>query len=515
MPIAKSDQLFLLIKSLTKAEKRNFVLYVNRSDRGGDTKFLRLFEVLDKMEEYDERLIFKKLPDIEKKQIANLKRHLYKQILVSLRLIYTNKSIDMQIREQLDFARILYGKGMYMQSLKLLERVEKLAFDNHQDLLHLEVLEFQKTIEARHITRSRRVENKMENLLNESERRSRIAHTTAKLSNLNIKIQGWFIKYGHIRSHKEAAVFKEYFNANISSEFEDRKLTFLEKVNLFQAYMWYYYVLLDMSNCETYAQKWVDLFQEEIQMQEMEPDLFIRGLYYLLTYSYFNNNVLTLKNALSIFDEFLDKKKENLNTNSQVLAFTYHNLSRLNYIFLTRQYKQGLPLIEEIEPQIPFISKRTDIHRVMLFYYKFSYLHFCLEHYDKALDYVNEVINHKTSLLSEELHINARLLQLMINYEKKEFHLLNEYLIPAAKRSLGKSKSIGELPRMTLIFIKEVSRVNPDERTAAFEKFDLQLEEVLKSSPIEKKARIYLNVPLWVKSHVRTTPKTKKAMGHI
>ena len=30
MPIAHSDQLFFLVKSLTKAEKRNFTLYTNR-----------------------------------------------------------------------------------------------------------------------------------------------------------------------------------------------------------------------------------------------------------------------------------------------------------------------------------------------------------------------------------------------------------------------------------------------------------------------------------------------------
>ena len=515
MPIAKSDQLFLLVKSLSKAEKRAFALYVNRLEKGSDSKFQRLFEVLDRIEVYNEHQVLRKLPGIEKRQLPNLKRHLYKQLLISLRLIYTNKHIDMQIREQLDFARILYGKGLYMQSLKLLERVEKLAYDNHQDLLHLEILEFQKTIEARHITRSRSVENKMENLLAESERRSRITHITAKLSNLNIKIQGWYIQFGHIRNPKEAAVFKEYFNANISNEFLERNLTFLEKVNLYQAYMWYYYVLLDLDNCEKYAYRWVNLFHEEPQMMEMEPDLFIRGLYYLLTYSYFNNNVEILDEALQVFEKFLDERKDQLNTNSQVLAFTYFNLSRLNYIFLTQNYEDGLAIIQEIEPELSFISKRTDIHRVMLFYYKFSYLNFCLKNYDEALDHIKEVINHKTSLLSEELHINARLLQLMCNYEKEEFHLLNEYLIPAAKRSMGKSSSIGELPKMTLNFIKEISRISPDDRQAAFERFDEQLDLVLQSSQIENKARIYLNVPLWVKSHIGTSKKKTPSMGYL
>ena len=98
------------------------------------------------------------MPDVKKRHLSNLKRHLYKQILISLRLIYIQKNIDIQIREQLDFARILYGKGLYMQSLKLLERIKRTALEHHQDVLHLEILEFQKMIEARHITRSRMVE---------------------------------------------------------------------------------------------------------------------------------------------------------------------------------------------------------------------------------------------------------------------------------------------------------------------------------------------------------------------
>ena len=40
-------------------------------------------------------------------------------------------------REQLDFARILYGKGMYMQALKILERIKQTALEHQQDILHL------------------------------------------------------------------------------------------------------------------------------------------------------------------------------------------------------------------------------------------------------------------------------------------------------------------------------------------------------------------------------------------
>ena len=65
-----------------------------------------------------------------KVQLSNLKAHLYKQILVSLRLNPTLQNMRIQIREQIDFATILYQKGLYKQSLKLLEKAKAMALEN-------------------------------------------------------------------------------------------------------------------------------------------------------------------------------------------------------------------------------------------------------------------------------------------------------------------------------------------------------------------------------------------------
>ena len=48
------DHLFSLIKSLSKSEKRQFKLYVGRLGVNEDSKFLLLFNVIDKMTSYNE-----------------------------------------------------------------------------------------------------------------------------------------------------------------------------------------------------------------------------------------------------------------------------------------------------------------------------------------------------------------------------------------------------------------------------------------------------------------------------
>jgi hypothetical protein len=85
MALDQKDPLFLLIKSLSKSEKRQFKLYAGRLGGNAEANFMALFAIMDKMDSYDEQLILKKT-NIKKQQISNSKAHLYKQILISLRL---------------------------------------------------------------------------------------------------------------------------------------------------------------------------------------------------------------------------------------------------------------------------------------------------------------------------------------------------------------------------------------------------------------------------------------------
>src|SRR6478609_6877334 len=142
MPNRSADTLFQLIRSLQKGEKRNFKLYVQRNSTNEDLRIVQLFDAIDKMKEYDEAQLLKKNPGIKKQQLSNIKAQLYKQLLASLRLLESNENIDMQLHEQLDYARILYNKGLYLQSLKTLDRIKELAKKYNQISFLTQVLFF-------------------------------------------------------------------------------------------------------------------------------------------------------------------------------------------------------------------------------------------------------------------------------------------------------------------------------------------------------------------------------------
>jgi hypothetical protein len=202
------DNLFVLVKSLSKSEKRQFRLYVGRMDSNEDSKFLSLFQVLDKMNRYDEKVILEK-GIVTKQQLSNLKAHLYKQILISLRMNPMHKNIRIQIREQLDFATILYQKGLYKQSLKVLEKAKLLALKNEEKYSAYDIVELEKVIESQYITRS--LSNRAETLIAEAEQLRIQNNLSTRLSNLSLQLYERLIKAGYAKSDDEFREITKFF----------------------------------------------------------------------------------------------------------------------------------------------------------------------------------------------------------------------------------------------------------------------------------------------------------------
>src|SRR3954469_24850132 len=105
MPRVKSKNLFDLIKSLNKNEKRYFKLMMSPSDHE-NRKVLLLFDHINKQENFDEDEILKKEPSLNPAQLSNLKAYLYDKILQSIRQFNAPKIEDIKIREQIDFAQV-------------------------------------------------------------------------------------------------------------------------------------------------------------------------------------------------------------------------------------------------------------------------------------------------------------------------------------------------------------------------------------------------------------------------
>lgn len=495
-------QLWRLIKSMTKAEKRNFKLFAKRGGATQTNKFIKLFDVLDRMAQPDDGIVMKRLT-LSPVQFSNLKQHLYQQLLTSLRLIYIVKEIDIEIREQIDFTRILYGKGHYLDALRTLERAKAKAVTHNQDLLHLEILEFQKLIEARHVTLSLQEDNKLDVLLNESARRCFSVLDTSELFSLNIQIHGYYIEKGHSRTPKQL-VEAETFWLDIQTQRIDRITstnTFNQKVNRFQAVMWFRYIQLDFAAALASALEAYTLFSLSQQMIFMDSDLYLRCLYYVTMFAYLNKEEKTVVRYLDKIKKFLKDQHLQLNENSRMIGAVYLNMANYHLHFLRGDVQEAIKLGASISLAHNAGEFHPNQHRWGLFLYKYAAALFLSEAYDEALDQLNKIINMKTSIFREDLLISTRLLHAICNVELGNHTLVDSHLT-GLSRLLRRSREAAECHRLAVTSLRRLINLPASEHQAVYEALQNSLLE-LTDLPFEQKALNYLNLEAWLKMHLK------------
>jgi len=503
MSTSNKDPLFRLIKSLSKPEKRHFRLYANRTMGDQERKFLVLFDLLDKQEVYDHEQLLKKLPGkTTKSKLSNLKRHLLKQLLTSLRLTYINKLIDIEIREQLDFARILYSKGLYMESLRLLERNKDIANEHHQDILHLEIIEFQKLIESRHITRSRQVEKKMERLLEESTLRSRVTQTASEMVNLYIQIHGHYIVHGFAYTAEQVADLNQAWRKMQPDHHHNRFAdTFFEKTHRYQSYLWYRYIQLDFAGALSHALEWVMLFEVHQPMKYKDPDLYLRSLYYLLALLYLTDDAGQYHKYLQQLNQYVEEVEEQLNPNSQHVRFVYQNLSKLNYFFLNKNFEQAHLFSEQVYAQLGEHRDLMDDHRILLFHYKFAAAAFAHGKYELALERLHPILYQGDKLLRKDMDINARLLELLCLYETSALDRMSYRLISFG-RSVVKTQQATSLQLSTHKMLRALLQLYPEDSQSFLQQKLLTFREKA-AQPREQMFLKYLDIIAWMEKRIR------------
>ena len=497
MPSQQTDHLFTLIKSLSKSEKRHFKLFVNRNQSSQDTKFLLLFDFLDKAESYDEALILRRIPSIKKQQLSNLKAHLYKQLLVSLRLLHNTKMVDIQIRENLDYARILYKKGLYMQSLKILTKAKAVAKANYLDVLRLEILEFEKLIESRHITRS--LEGRATELEAESRKLIKNINYTSQLSSLSLRLYGIYLKRGHIRNSEDVNEVDEFLEKNLPPvRFE--KMTYYEQLYWCQSFTWYHIIKQDWLNYYKYSAKWVELMESEVDILARHPVTYMKGLHNVLNALFLIGKYEKHNTTLEKLENYYQTSARIVSTNTDIRAFLYIYLARLNQIFTEGKFTEGLSIIPELEAKLEEYKLQLDVHRVLIFYYKMACLFFGAGDNANAIVYLNKIIQLKIGNLRTDIQCFARMLHLISHYELKHYDLL-EHLLKSVYRFLIKHEDLSQVVTEVLRFLRKALYSDPNNLTAEFKELKTRLED-LQLDPYERRSFLYLDLISWLESKI-------------
>ena len=500
MTKAQKDNLFVLVKSLSKSEKRQFKLYVGRLGVNEDSKFLMLFNILDKLSVYDEVVILKK-GIVKKQQLSNLKAHLYKQILISLRLNPSHQNVRIQIREQLDFATILYHKGLYKQSLKILDKAKTLAINNEEKNIAYEIVELEKIIESQYITRS--LSNRADELTVQAKELSLHNVLASKLSNLSLQLYGLFLKTGYIKNDTEHKRITKYFNDRLP-KYDINKLGFREKLWLYKAYLWYSFLTLDFLACYKYATKWVHLFYKNKDMIKLNPVFFLRGNHYLLEALFYLRHYEKFKITLFKLEEITKEKWFPLDDNNESLAFLYIYNNKFNLHFIEGSFTDGLPLIDEVLEQLKKYKNRIDEHHVMVFYYKIASMYFGAGENKKCILFLEKIISNKSLQMREDLLCFSRILNLVAHYEAGMDYNL-DVLIKSTYKFLIKMEDLYEVQKEFIKFLRGLGDIYPQDVKAEFIKLHKKLKQ-FEDDPYESRAFLYLDIISWLESKIENKP---------
>lgn len=496
----QNDSLFVLIKSLTKSEKRQFNLYVGRLGGNIDAKFFSLFKFLDKQKTYNEKAILSN-GIVSKQQLSNLKAHLYKQILISLRLNPAHQNIRIQIREQLDFATVLYQKGLYKQSLKLLDKAKNIAIENEEKNVAYEIVELEKVIESQYITRS--ISTRADELTIQAKELSQLNVIASKLSNLSLQLYGALLKTGYARNDEELQKVDSYFNSKLP-KYNFNDLGFREKLWLYKTHLWQSILTQNFLQSYKYSNKWVELFKNNPKNIIIHPVFYLKGKNYLLESLFFVKHVTKFKTVLNSFEKEIESKKIPKNTNTEILIFQYLYANKLHLHFLEGTFSEGEYLVEIIDQKIIEYQNRLDNHHIVVLYYKIACLYFGMGKNNECINYLNKIINSKKLHVAEDLQCFARVLSLIAHYECGLDYNLEQQL-KDTYRYLLKMENLQKVQKVFLESIKTLSDVYPHEIKKEFKKIHTKLK-VFEDHPYEKRAFLYLDILSWLESKIDNKP---------
>ena len=499
MPKQQTDFLIDLIRRLTKAEKRSFRLFANRQNSNEDKLFMILFDFIDGNDNYQEEELLKKYPQIRKVQLSNIKANLYRQLLTNLRLLFRNSQDDINTRELIDFAKILHAKGMYRASLDVLYKAKSQALEKDEYSLAYVALEFERQLENQYITGS--MAEKAEEIEIESKAITQQLVVVNELANLSLRLYGLYLKYGYVKDKRDALFIKEFFNSHLPLDLNEKALNFYGKMYLYQSYVWYYNMMQDFVNNYKFSQKWMELYDQTPEKKLAETSSFIKAMHNVLSATFMAERVDKFLINYQKLIEFGEINKSSFTQNDESVYALVNYIHRLNYIFLTGEYRSGISQLQELEKSLETNAYGWDVNRTIVFYYKIACAYFGADNYSKCIDYLNKIINTPVTDVRNDIQCFARILNLIAHYELGN-KLLISYQVKSVYRFLSKMEELQAVQREIFVFLRKTPSMVPDKLKTEFKMLRAKLVKY-EDDPYERRAFLYLDIIAWLESKIK------------
>jgi len=471
-----STELFSLIKSLSKSEKRFFKL--NSALQAGDKNYLKIFDFIEKQNKYDEEDLknqFKKETFIQ--HLPSEKNHLYKLILKSLRAYYSEQSISSILKQEIKNVEILYKKALYKECNKFVKRAKEIAVEYEKFYYHFELISWERRL-LEEAYESGVFNQNLDELVKEETEVIEKLRNLAEYHILYSKINLIFRSGGFTRNEGERQIVNEISDYHLIKGKNTAISTRATSIC-------YYIKGLCSASIRDYEDALINFRKAKTVMdrhQKIKDDVqqrYINTLSFLLLC---HIDVHDFKNAENVIEELkeLDDNKAFSSIDSRVRLFTSVYIGKLQLYNRQGDFDKSLEMVPTIEKTLMEFDDKINKEKILLFNYNLAYSYFGVGEYRTALKYINIVLNDNEKQLRQDIYSFSRIFNLIIHFELNNHDFL-EYDMKSAARYLNKYEKDYEVENLFMSEMKNLAKENiGSERIKIFKKFSSKLNELLK-----------------------------------
>ena len=495
-----SEDLFILIKSLSRHEKRYFKIFAGRHVVGEINSYVLLFEAINVQHTYDEAALLKKFSGQGfVSHISRAKNQLYNLVLKSLESFHYQKSMEMKIRSGLNQIEILYKRNLVDQSQKILKRIKKLAqkFESYDYLPQISRWEL---VLSKAIT-PKNFSAEIERIYEEGFSYLRAVETENEIMRQHDRYFALKMIHGDKLGVKARARIEQIMQHSLLSD-EQQKVTFRSTLGFH--FTWAYYHQFNQER-----EKYIEEYRRMVEYWESHPIQIKEspGEYFKALFLYVSAHDSTEYPEVERIKLRDISQTPGLHNSESARMFEMYSNMELIYCLNTFQFKKALNMIPEMEIGLKKYDGNISETNKVIIYYNITLCFYVMEEFKNCLPWVNAILDMESSDKAVDYHRITRIMYLAVQYELGNFQGKGGDDFFAASyratvRFFKKTREQNDLEKLTLKAIRSLARAfTVREKIQAFKKFADSLNAP-ENQNIQTQTG-YLEILCWAESRAR------------
>lgn len=453
----KNDELFQLIHSLSPSEKRYFKMFADRHTKNGRNNYIRLFDALSAMKDYDEEGLRQQLSDAAlAKNLSSTKYQLVNLLLRSMCAFHAGKSPDSELSELMESVKLLYNRGLYSLCRKFLVKAKKMAEEYERHYVLLELLNLERTMFFKWQTKN--VERELNSILDHEKSIVEKISNEAEFAHLYTRFVAFRKIRLRARSADESLRLEEILKDPLLQN-EDRALTFQARSTFFRLHGQCALLKSDNESAYYNHSKLIDLWNAHPRFITTDLKQYKADLTNYLNSCLASDNFDAIEPTLERF-----RALPSTSLDDEVMTFQHVQFIELLHYLYCGELEKCEKVISEIEAGFVRYEGKLTHARIMTFQHNITIFYFVSGNYDKTLEWLEKILDQSNVELRQDIQDFARILMLFVHYELQNHDVL-EYLIRSTYRYLHKRNKLYEYERTVLNHFRKLLENGEPHRT--------------------------------------------------